>query len=92
MGVGAWTNEVTFQTAVTQGCFGIGCAATSSTASISDLSFQGSAFGPGTTTGGDLAINLGTFTLTDSSTTPVSGTTDQFHLYGTRKLSVAGVY
>lgn len=69
MAVGAWANEVTFQTAVTQGCFGIGCTPTSSTASIPDLSFQGSAFGPGTTTGGNLAINLGSFTLTDSSST-----------------------
>ena len=33
------------------------------------MSFQGSAFGPGTTTGGNLAINLGSFTLTDSSST-----------------------
>lgn len=67
MAVGAWANEVTFQTGVTQGCFGIGCSATSSSASISDLSFQGLAFGPGTTTGGNLAINLGTFALTDSN-------------------------
>jgi hypothetical protein len=69
MAVGAWANEVTFQTAVTQGCFGIACTPTSSTASIPDVSFQGWAFGPGTTTGGDLTINLGSFTLTDSSST-----------------------
>jgi PEP-CTERM motif len=69
MAVGAWANEVTFQTAVTQGCFGIGCTPATSTASIPDLSFQGLAFGPGTTTGGNLNINLGTFTLTDSSST-----------------------
>jgi hypothetical protein len=67
--VGAWANEVTFQTDVTQGCFGIGCSPTTSTASIPDLSFQGLAFGPGTTTGGNLTINLGVFTLTDSSPT-----------------------
>jgi hypothetical protein len=73
MAVGAWANEVTFQTAVTQGCFGIGCSPTSSTASIPDLSFQGLAFGPGTTTGGDLTINLGVFTLTDSSFTAFLG-------------------
>jgi len=71
--VGACANEVTFQTDVTYGCFGIGCTPTSSTASIPDLSFQGVGFGPGTTTGGNLTIDLGTFTLTDSSSTVFLG-------------------
>lgn len=65
--VGAWANELTFNTATTQGCFGIGCSPTSSTASISDLTFQGLAFGPASTTGGNLTISLGKFTLTDST-------------------------
>lgn len=73
MAVGAWANEITFQTDVTQGCFGIGCTPTSPTASITDLSFQGLAFGPGKTTGGNLTINLGVFTLTDSSYTAFLG-------------------
>ncbi|HLH05675.1 MAG TPA: PEP-CTERM sorting domain-containing protein [Terriglobales bacterium] len=67
LAMGAWANEVTFQTDVTQGCFGVGCTPTSSTASLADLTFTGSSFGPALTSGGNLTLTLGQFSLTDST-------------------------
>ena len=65
-------DEVTFATSSTHGCFTASvCTPTSNQSSTGqgDLSFLGSSFGPGTTSNGNLRINLGQFTLTDQSTT-----------------------
>lgn len=65
----AHADPVTFQTATTLGCFSTAaCNPSSSSTSTTDLSFLGSAFGPLVSSGGNLTINLGSFTLTDSQT------------------------
>jgi hypothetical protein len=66
LSIGAFADEVTFQTNQTLGCFGSSCTP-SGTASVTDLSFAGVAYGPQNTAGGVLNITLGSFTLTDTS-------------------------
>jgi hypothetical protein len=66
LSIGAFADEVTFQTNQTLGCFGSSCTPVG-TASVTDLSFAGVAYGPQNTAGGVLNITLGSFTLTDTS-------------------------
>ncbi|MBZ5630952.1 MAG: PEP-CTERM sorting domain-containing protein [Acidobacteriia bacterium] len=69
LSVAAFADDVTFQTNPTYGCFGNSCTPTSPNASITDLSFVGTGYGPHLTSGGALNITLGSFTLTDSQNT-----------------------
>src|SRR3954469_4807187 len=65
----AHADNVSFATSNTLGCFsGSSCTPISSTAATTDLSFAGGNFGPLQSTGGNLSITLGSFTLYDSKT------------------------